>query len=161
MQKCIGKPRLAESINYFIIEYSEFCLVANLSLSLGDTCFFLLKWCFFSFSSHRGWKYALERKAQPVGKISLLPVEPSGRKLQGRMRMKLELQKLAAFACIYYRDTRPVFASIEKAQSFDTAALNLQMQAFRNRVWHVDWQCYFSDHFLFLCGHPPLPYFYW
>jgi len=66
-------------------------------------------------------------KAEPLGKISVLPVGPSGRKLQNRMRLEIELQKLAAFACIYYRDTRAVFAILEKPKGFDTAALDLQI----------------------------------
>lgn len=77
--------------------------------------FFLLK---LFLSSHGGQKLTLQMKAGPLGKISVLPMGPSGRKLQNRIRLEIVLQKLAAFACIYYRDTRAVFASIEKAKRF-------------------------------------------
>lgn len=57
-------------------------------------------------------------QAEALEKISLLPLGPLGRKLQNRMRLDIELQKLATFVCIYYRDTRAVFTSIEKAKKF-------------------------------------------
>lgn len=68
------------------------------------------------FSSHGGWKFTLEMKAEALGKISVLPLGRLGRKLQNRMRLDIELQKLATFTCICYMDTGAVFTSIEKTK---------------------------------------------
>lgn len=57
-------------------------------------------------------------ETEALGKISVLPLGPLGKKLQNRMRLDIELQKLATFACKYYRDTRAVFTTIEKAKRF-------------------------------------------
>lgn len=69
-------------------------------------------------SSHGGWKFTLEMKIEVLGKISLLPLRPLDRKLQKYDETGYRIAKLATFACIYYRDTRAVFTSIEKAKRF-------------------------------------------
>lgn len=56
--------------------------------------------------------------------MSVLLVRLSGRKLQNRMRLEIELQMLAAFVCIYYRDTAAVF-EVKKPNGFDIAAPDL------------------------------------
>lgn len=70
------------------------------------------------FPSYGGWKFALEMKTKALGKISVLPLGPLGRKLQKYDETRYRIAKLATFACIYYKDTRAVFTSIEKAKRF-------------------------------------------
>jgi len=67
------------------------------------------------------------------------------------MRLDIELQCLATFVCIYHRDTREVFASVDKARGFDIAALDLCKSLDAGnllRVQHVHMQCSLNN-FLF------------